>query len=54
MSFWDQKEGDSRVQYQDNAFYIELPDGNLITGICDANQEYAVYCFFSYGFTPVQ
>ena len=33
---------------------IELPDGNLITGICDANQENAVYSFFSYGFTPVQ
>ena len=54
IGFWDQKEAGELVQYQDLVFYLSLPDGNLITGICDFNQEYAVYAFFDMGLTPVQ
>ena len=36
---------DSYQLYEDMVFYLELPDGNLITGVCDYDQPFIDACF---------
>lgn len=52
--FWDERTADGIIQYEDHVFYIELPDGNLITGVCDYAHERNIGVFFNMGIMPVQ
>ena len=36
---------DSYQLYEDMVFYLELPYGNLITGVCDYDQPFIDACF---------
>lgn len=52
--FWDVKVNGSYQQYEDMVFYLELPDGNLITGICDYYQQNFIGACLEGGLRPVQ
>ena len=53
-SFWDMKVNGSYQQYEDIVFYLELPDGNLITGVCDYYQQNFIGACLDGGLRPVQ
>ena len=45
---------DSYQLYEDIVFYLELPDGNLITGVCDHDQQTFLGACLENGLRPVQ